>query len=157
MTHEQQMEQFSLAHIRAVAARAGYQVTRDETDTGLDGVLKGDGSGRPRMEFQAKSTSTDVRRGDYLHFPLPVGNYNILRDENSVLPAILIVVTVPRDVRDWTNQSDEQLCLRHCAYWLSLEGHPAVPNTSTVTVYVPTTNVFSSEQLTTLMDQTSGR
>ena len=61
MTFEQQMEQFSLAHIRAVAARAGYQVTRDETDTGLDGTLRGDGPGRPRIDFQAKSTSVDIR------------------------------------------------------------------------------------------------
>ena len=148
------MEQFSLAHIRAVAAQAGYQVTRDETDTGLDGMLKGDGAGRPRMEFQAKSTATDIRRGDNLHFSLPVSTYNILRDPNAVIPAILILVLVPREIDLWTHQTDEQLCLRHCAYWLSLEGEPEVPNTATVTVRVPLANVFDGGQLHELMVQT---
>ena len=154
MTYEQQMEQFSLAHIRAVAAQAGYQVTRDETDTGLDGMLKGDGAGRPRMEFQAKSTATDVRRGDNLHYPLPVSTYNILRDTNATVPAILILVLIPSEINLWTHQTDNQLCLRHCAYWLSLEGEPEVPNTATVTVRVPMANVFNCDQLHALMAQT---
>lgn len=157
MTHEQQMEQFSLAHIRAVAAQAGYQVTRDETDTGLDGVLKGDGPGRPRMEFQAKSTSVDIRRGNNLHFPLPVGNYNLLRDTNAILPAILIVVLIPRDDSEWTTQTENQLCLHYCSYWVSLEGEPAVPNTTSITVRVPVANVFNTDQLNVLMSQVSGR
>ena len=156
MTSEQQMEQFSLAHIRAVAAQAGYQVTRDETDTGLDGLLKGDGPGRPRMEFQAKSTSVDIRQGDNLHFPLPVRNYDILRDTNAILPSILIVVLIPRDSSRWTTQTDDQLCLRHCSYWVSLEGQPAVSNTTSITVRVPVANVFDSDQLHMLMNQSVG-
>ena len=156
MTNEQQMEQFSLAHIRAVAAQAGYQVTRDETDTGLDGTLKGDGPGRPRMEFQAKSTSLDIRRGDHLHYPLPVGNYDTLRDTNAILPSILIVVLIPPDESAWTTQTTEQLCLRHCAYWLSLEGQPPVSNTTSITVHVPVVNVFNSDQLHMLMNQSVG-
>ena len=150
------MEQFSLAHIRAVAAQAGYQVTRDETDTGLDGTLKGDGPGRPRMEFQAKSTSLDIRHGDHLHYPLPVGNYDTLRDTNAILPSILIIVLIPPDESAWTTQTTEQLCLRHCAYWLSLEGQPPVSNTTSVTVHVPVGNVFNSDQLHMLMNQSVG-
>lgn len=153
MTYEQQMEQFSLAHIRAVAAQAGYQVTRDETDTGLDGTLKGDGPGRPRMEFQAKSTSVDIRRGDHLHYPLPVHTYDILRDTNAVLPSILIVVLLPSENGEWTTQSNEQLCLRHCAYYMSLEGKPPVPNTTSITVRIPVANVFNGDQLHMLMSQ----
>lgn len=157
MTHEQQMEQFSLAHIRAVAAQAGFQVTRDETDTGLDGMIKGDGPGRPRIEFQAKSTSTDVRRGDSLHFPLPVSTYDILRNPDAVVPSILIVVLIPREIDEWAQQTHEQLCLRHCAYWLSLEGEPAVSNTTTLTVRVPLDHIFDGDQLTQLMSQPTGR
>ncbi len=156
MTFEQQMEQFSMAHIRAVAARAGYQLTRDETDTGLDGTLKGDGPGRPRIDFQAKSTSVDIRIDGHLHFPLPVHNYDILRDTNAVSPSILIVVLIPRDESEWTTQTTEQLCLRHCAYWLSLEGQPPVPNTTSITVHVPVGNVFNSDQLQLLMNQSIG-
>lgn len=40
MTVNMQMEQFSLAYIRAVAARGGYQVTRPEPDLdSVDGIL----------------------------------------------------------------------------------------------------------------------
>ena len=40
MTVNMQMEQFSLAYIRDVAARGGYQVTRHEPDLdSVDGVL----------------------------------------------------------------------------------------------------------------------
>lgn len=153
MTYEQQMEQFSLAHIRAVAAQAGYQVTRDETDTGLDGTLKGDGPRKPRLDFQAKSTSRDVRRGDHLHLPLPVHNYDTLRDANTVSPSILIVVLVPGEHSEWTTQTTEQLCLRHCAYWISLEGQPPVRNTTSITVQVPVDNIFNGDQLHTLMNR----
>lgn len=151
MTYEQQMEQFSLAYIRAVVARAGYQVTRDEVDTGLDGMIKGDTGRRPRMEFQAKSTADDIRRGGYLHFPLLIGNYDLLRDAYALVPRILIVVLLPKDVADWLCQDDDELCLRRCGYWLSLEDQPSVTNTATRTVQIPTSNVFNAKQLHDLM------
>ncbi len=145
------MELFSLAYIRAVAAQAGYQVTRDETDTGLDGMLIGGIGSRPVIAFQAKSTSRDIRTGDHLRFPLPLNNYEILRAESPFMPRILVVVLVPRERGQWLHQSEDELCLRHCAYWLSLAGEPAVPNTTSVTVHIPTTNVFNGEQLRLLM------
>ena len=63
------MELFPQAYIRAVAAQAGFQVTRDESDTGLDGMLIGDTGRRPVIGFQAKSTSQEILSGGYLHFP----------------------------------------------------------------------------------------
>ena len=151
MTPEQHMELFSLAYIRAVAAQAGYQITRPETDTGIDGTIVGDTGHRPKIDFQAKSTSADIRRGGQLYYPLPVSNYEILRAAIPSMPRILIVVLIPRDPIQWLNQDENELCLRHCAYWLSLAGEPAVPNTTSVTVHIPTANVFSSEQLHSLM------
>ena len=152
MTHEQQMELFSLAYIRAVSAQAGYQVTRDETDTGLDGMLKADTFHRAAIEFQAKSTSRDIRAGERLRFPLPIGNYETLRVARPTIPRILIVVLMPREPAEWLHQSEDELCLRHCAYWLSLAGEPAVANATSVTVHIPTANVFSGEQLRLLME-----
>jgi hypothetical protein len=152
MTPNQQMEQFSLAHIRAVAAQAGYQVTRPETDTGIDGTLMDDAGRRSRIDFQAKSTADDIQRDRHLHFPLPVRNYDILRDPTPSAMRILIVVLMPRDNGQWLHQTEDELCLRHCAYWLLLEEHPPVPNTTSVTVQIPVTNVFNSEQLHSLME-----
>ncbi len=71
------MEQRSLVVIRAVAADAGYQVVRpDVDDDSVDGILIANWGRRPRIEFQAKSTSRDIPTGDSLRYPLPVKNYN---------------------------------------------------------------------------------
>lgn len=151
MTMNMQMEQFSLAYIRAVAARGGYQVTRPEPDIdSVDGVLMSSERQRARIEFQAKATSRDVLRDENVHLPLPMKNYDDLRAD-LLTPRILIVVLMPRETESWLTQTRDELCLRHCGYWLSLEGLPAVPNTTNVTVPVPTSNVFDSSQLRDLM------
>ena len=55
MTPNLQMEQLSLAYVRAVAAGAGYQVSIPNPDVdSVDGVLASSMGRRPRIEFQAK-------------------------------------------------------------------------------------------------------
>ena len=152
MTPNLQMEQFSLAYIRAVASSAGYHVTRPETDMdSVDGLLLSDAGRRPRIEFQAKATSRDLLRTDGIYFPLPVKNYDGLRVETPLIPRILIVLLMPVEEAEWLTQTGDELCQRHCAYWRSLEGEPAVPNTQTVTVRLPLDNMFSRDQLDGLM------
>lgn len=149
-----QKSRFSLAHIEAVAARAGFQVEEVVVDRdSVDGTLKADFGRRPRIEFQAKATARDVVRGSYIHFPLPVKNYDDLRLE-AINPRILIVVVLPSEIENWVNQTDEELCLRHCSYWLSLRGEPATSNQNTVTVHLPMGNVFNGAHLADLMQRT---
>lgn len=150
-----QKERFSLSYIQAVATRAGYVVeeTRVDRDS-VDGALLADFGRRPRIEFQAKATSRDVVRGNNIHFPLSLKNYNDLRLD-AINPRILIVLLMPQQVQEWVNQTDEELCLRHCAYWLSLEGRPETRNISNITVQVPLANRFDIEQLTDMMEKTA--
>ena len=153
MDSNAQKERFSLSYIDAVASHAGYQVVEPRVDRdSVDGILMADFGQRPRIDFQAKATELDVVRGDNLHFPLPVKNYHDLRAE-TLTPRILIVVLVPSEMEQWTSQTEEELCLRRCAYWMSLEGRPDTDNTDSVTVHIPTTNMFSSNQLTDLMQK----
>ena len=157
MTPNMQMEQLSLAYIRAVAADAGCQVTRPDPDIdSVDGALMASFGRRPRIEFQAKATTQDVLSGDSIHFPLPVKNYDDLRID-AVLPRILIVLLMPGETTQWVRQTDEELCLRHCAYWMSIRGAPQSPNTSSVTVRVPLTNMFDTAQLTGMMQRADAR
>ena len=147
-------ERFSLAYIGAVASQAGFHVDEPTVDRdSVDGVLRGDTGRRPRIEFQAKATSQNVLRESHLAFPLPITNYNQLRI-NSILPRILIVVLMPVEETQWLKQTTDELCLRHCAYWLSLEGRPSVANRSTVTVRIPLANMFNGDQLSDLMERT---
>ena len=145
---------FSLSYIEAVASYAGFQVEEVKVDLdSVDGTLKADFGMRPRIEFQAKATARDVIRDSHVHFPISVKNYNDLRIE-TINPRILIVLVMPEEVDGWVNQTDEELCLRHCAYWMSLTGELATPNIDNVTVRVPLGNMFDSAQLTAMMQRT---
>ena len=148
-----QMELFSLSYIEAVASQAGYHVTQPRVDRdSVDGILMADFGRRPRIDFQAKATRRHIIPGATVHFPLSVKNYNDLRVD-ARNPRILIVLLMPENQSLWLRQNPEELCLRHCAYWMSLEGQPDKPNTSSITVAVPTANIFNSEQLTDLMEK----
>ena len=152
-----QKERVSLAYIEAVASCAGYQVTEVRVDrNSVDGALVADFGKRPRIEFQAKATARDIVRGNNIHYPLLIKNYNDLRID-AINPRILIVLIIPQKTQDWVNQTDDELCLRHCAYWMSLKGQPTSPNTSSVTVHVPMVNVLSSDQLVDMMQRTERR
>ena len=154
MTPEMQMEQFSLAYIRAVASQAGYRIGSADPDwDGVDGTLFADWGRRPRIEFQAKATGQDILRDDHVNFRLDIDNYNDLRIEQTRVPRILVVLRMPRGVDQWLSQSDDELCQRYCAYWVSLEGRPAVPNTSKITIHIPLDNVFNGAQLHALMNK----
>lgn len=60
---------------------------------------------------------------------------------------------MPEKVEEWLQQSETELCLKRCAYWVSLRGQPERTNQNKVTVHIPRTNVFSVNALTTLMQQ----
>ncbi len=144
-------ERFSLAYINAVATRADYQIVEPPVDRdSVDGVLMGDSGRRPRIEFQAKATSRDLIRGERVAFPLSIKNYDDLRADVQT-PRILIVVLMPDNETEWLAQTDAELCLRCCGYWLSLANRPAEVNSDNVTVHIPLANVFSSSQLADLM------
>ncbi len=146
------MERFSLAYIEAVASRAGCWIADPRVDrNSVDGILRGKPNGRPcSIDFQVKSTSRDILRGDRLSFPLPIGNYNDLR-LSTRFPRILIVLLMPKEIEEWLNQTEEELCMKHCAYWRSLEDEPSVSNTANVSVHIPRSKVFDSSQITGMM------
>ncbi len=155
MTPNIRMSRFSIAYIRAIAAVSGYSVLETSSDEDLDSVdgkLVSFTGTRPQIDFQAKATSQQALRNDGIHFPLPIKNYDDLRAETRT-PRILIVLLMPPDGDDWLTQSIDKLCLRRCAYWLSLEGRGAVPNSDRITVTIPAANVFGKEQLDYLMNR----
>jgi Domain of unknown function (DUF4365) len=66
----------------------------------------------------------------------------IQREDHS---SYLIVFVMPEKEENWLTQETEQLVLRLCAYWFSLEGSPATKATTSVRVKIPQANVFSVE------------
>ena len=145
------MEQISLTYVRAVATSAGLQVTRPEPDVdSVDGVISSTTGRRPKIDFQAKATTQSMLRYGNVHFPLSIKNYNELRAD-TISPRILVVLLMPNDSHDWMIQSEEELCLRYCAYWLCLEAYPNTTNSNSITVDVPTANILNVDQLTSMM------
>ena len=152
MHHTAKMEQFSRAYVAAIAAQAGCNPSRPEVDNDsvdLELCMKDIPNcrrTRGRVAIQLKCTHTVDRSKDEIAFALPVKNYNDLRAD-VMEPRLLVLVCVPEDCEDWTKQTEDQLCLHHCAYWLSLAGKPETDNDSTVTVHIPRKNVFSVDFL----------
>ena len=148
MDLNKQKEQFSIAYVRAVIAAAGYnvykmEVDEDSVDLGIAATASLDLPLRPRLDLQLKCTAAEgVLDDEFIHFPLKVKNYGDLSNIGLV-PQALVVVLVPTEVEDWLTQTEEQLVLRRCAYWLSLLGHSPVNNTESVTVRIPRAQQFT--------------
>ena len=155
-----QKEQFSRAYVFAVAAVAGYatytpSVDDDSIDLGI--ARKGGGATvrSPRLEIQLKCTAAATPPGPVIRFPLSRKNYDDLRDIRVLVPRILTVVLVPDDPGAWLAQSDQEMAMRRCGYWLSIRGMPDTENSISVTVEIARAQMFSVDSLRRMMDRIS--
>lgn len=149
----QQKEQFSRAYVSAVAAAAGCNISDWKVDDDSIDIGFGRRSGRrARLEAQLKCTSAHTPSPERLAFPLPVKNYDDLRDPNLHVPRILVVLVVPDDVGAWVRQNHNRLVMRRCAWWTSLRNAPTTANDNTVTVHLPVANLFGAASLTGMLD-----
>ena len=151
-------EHLSRAYIQAVAAQSDVKIGNWSYDShSVDGTLRWEDGRRPMIDFQAKASSRDVVRGDTIHFPLDVKNYEELRPDDLPTPIILVVVLMPNDPAEWLTLSDEQLCMRSSGYFRSLAGMPRTDNRQTRTVEIPRQNVFDRDHLIDLMERADRR
>jgi hypothetical protein len=147
-----------------VAARAGFacQVTLVDDDSvdliiGARGYVHAQAVVRsPRIEVQLKATAKEVLAESAVVFPLPLKNYEELRLP-SALPRILVVLRVPEPIGNWLQQSEDEMVMRHGAYWHSLAGMKESDNTTSVTVELPRANLLTPDSLTKLMERASRR
>lgn len=154
LTVSDQKEALSLVYAQAVAARAGYVTGVPNTDRdSVDLCIRAGGRMRPLLDLQLKATINLERpRDGFLHFPLNVKNYNDLRIEVQIL-RLLVVLDLPKEEKQWMTISQDELILRHRAYWLNLRGEEETANQSSVTVRIPEENLFNVESLRALMEQ----
>jgi len=160
MDLNRQKEEFSNAFVQAVASVAGFGLSKPSVDDdSVDWNISqagGDGIRRsPRLDLQLKSSSSVKIQNGVISFPIKLKNYDDLRPTNCLVPRILVVVLLPRNVKDWLVLSEKQMVMKHCAYWISLCGHDETENTTRVTVHVPTEQRFSPESLSAIMEMIS--
>jgi hypothetical protein len=158
LPRNQRQEALSRAYIRAVAAQAGVICGEPEHDFGIDLCLRAvrrrgqrytDVSGQ--LDLQVKSTTRADVGATHVAYDLDVKNYDDLREGGDNCPRLLVVLVLPDDETQWLSQSPEELTLRHCAYWLSLEGQQATTATRTIRIAIPRSNVFSVEAVQALL------
>jgi len=105
-----------------------------------------------QLEAQLKCTTQDKVNGDHVAWQLGRQAYDRLSSEKVLVPAVLIVLTVPPAMDDWLLQSPAQLLLSGEAYWVSLRGAPSIDTESKV-VHLPRSQVFGVQPLLDIMDR----
>ena len=154
MSDADQKEALSRVYAHAIAARAGYLTANYDLDRdGIDlRIQAGDGM-RPALELQLKATVNLTGQDEgHVHFPLKRRNYDLLRIATQT-PRLLVVLDLPDDKERWVTITEDELVLRRRAYWLNLNGYSETESLSTVTVRIPTRNLFDVKNLHSLMEQ----
>ena len=157
MTRNLQKEEFSIAYVHAVAALADCSVTRTVIDiNGYDLTISATNENNlprlPRIDVQLKCSARDLRRETSLNFALDVPTYRKLTSE-TLVPRVLVVLVVPPDLEHWITQTEEEMTLKHGAYWVSLYGQGDTENEGTVTVHLPREQLFTPLALTGIMNR----
>jgi len=151
-------EQFSNAYLCAVAAAAGFQISKPEPDIDkTDWVIAAPGPKRtirsPMVGVQLKCTSREVLGADRLAFSIDLETYDNLRDPSHMVPKILVVVVVPDDARNWLVHSEQNLALHHCGYWFSLRDMPPSDKETGETIHIPRSQQFTVDAVTGMMER----
>lgn len=107
---------------------------------------------RPKLDIQLKASIRLSDAGGTFSYPLKVKNYDDLRVSTQT-PRLLVVLDLPKKKDRWLTVSLKELVIRRAAYWISLNGMPDTTNTTSVTVQIPTSQVFDVTALTELMEK----
>jgi Domain of unknown function (DUF4365) len=160
LTPAHRQEALSRAYIQAIAAQAGLSFSLPSNDYGIDLTLNDvEIRGKRRVEsgyrldVQAKSTTQAAVGKTDVRYKMEVQAYEDLRTLKAGSPRILVVLVLPEDEREWCSQTEDQLILRRCAYWLNLQGRVATRNRKSVQVILPRQNIFSAQEVRNIMDR----
>jgi hypothetical protein len=154
MDDNHRKEQFSRAHIHALAAAAGCQICRSDVDAkSVDLTIRADGPHGPvLLDVQVKCTAQRLPLPDPIPFPLKRKNYDDLRIHPRSYPIILAVLIVPEDGGRWLEPSEDEWLGRHACFWLSLRGcAPLDEGATSRTVHLPKQHQLTPAELERLM------
>lgn len=155
------MEQLQEGYVSAVAATCGVSAQwtrRDYHKYDVELVRQPDSSVEDvSVRVQMKSTTgitvpTGASRFSY-QFQSRAA-YDSLVMARSGPKHILVLMVVHQDQSRWTYAHHRAMLLRHCCYWLSMEGMSSAAERPTVSV--PTANVFNAAALTGILDRIEG-
>ncbi|HAO19086.1 MAG TPA: hypothetical protein DCQ37_00425 [Desulfobacteraceae bacterium] len=155
--------ELSYAYLHAVAAYAGMSCecsNRHADKLGVDALIRVSECFTPEsvltefaLDVQLKATISvpTEKDGKLSYFLKGADRYDKLRTPTVNPARILVVLFLPTDAAQWLQQTEEQLAIKRCAWWVSLRGAPDTENTSGVTIYLPRNQVFNSQGLREIM------
>lgn len=158
LTRNHRQEGLCRAYIQAVAAQCGMSASTPYPDYGIDMTLNEielsqgiHSESGYRLDVQAKSATRVGRVEGVIRYDLDLRSYDVLRRPAPGSPRMLVVLLLPRDESRWCSQTEDQLVLRHCAYWISLRGWSPSVNRRSVRLSIPAAQMFSPDALRTIM------
>lgn len=161
-TFTDSMEQLQEGYVSAVAATCGVSAqwtSRDNHKYDVELVRQPDASFEEvSVRVQLKSTTTvPVIAPGATSFSYQFESraaFDSLAMTRTAPKHILLLMVVHQDQNRWTYSHHRAMLLRHCCYWLNMEGMATAVQYPTVSV--PTANVFNAAALTGILDRIEG-
>lgn len=146
-----------MAYVRAIAAKAGYNVQFFKEQYKVDGTIRRvrkirntyEDTGHS-LEFELKSSFNFSLEDGKIKYQLEADNYNQLvrrsKDQNAT-HQILILYCMPKNPEEWVNVTEDELILRKCCFWHQLYRERETGNISNVQIEIPTHQQLTLEAL----------
>jgi hypothetical protein len=153
------MEVLQQGYLHAVAAAAGCTLSSPFPDRGFDWTLSHGATAHTigpeaTIKVALKATAQLGPRPAGHDFPFALKNEHLAKLSwvDPTIPSVLVVMILPQSKRHWIFATGDLLQLRHCCYWINLDGH-AVRGEHTTTVRVRTDHIFDDVSLCAIMQQ----
>jgi Domain of unknown function (DUF4365) len=162
LTEQHIIESLSRAYVRALAGKAGLNLSVREYDYGVDGNFdeitirdKRRVESGFSLSFQLKASTQWQRDDNTVIYDLEAKTYNDLvlrRNFRMAVPCVLILFALPPDPSQWLIYNEEEMRLRGSCYWDYLSGAPT-ENRQSVRIRIPRQQRLTSESLLDLIEK----
>jgi hypothetical protein len=150
--------ELSYAYLHAVASKAGLNCKSENRhgdnyaiDAQIDyyNTIPNTYRTDVSLRVQLKATKNrGVETKTHIAYPFRgIDAYNKLRTDAGEPHRILIVLFLSGEEKDWLINSEEELIMKHAAYWVSLYGASQSTNTTSETIYLPKANLLTTDSL----------
>ena len=115
--------------------------------------IRSDWIRKPEIHIQLKSTTSPRIHDGYVSFTLDAPTFHKLRNIIFGGTTLLFLLCLDEDTSKWVHADAESLVLRKVMYWCRLDSYDDIPpGQDSVTLRIPTSNVFDEATLHRMMD-----
>lgn len=152
-------EVLSVAYVKSIVSHFGHTYSTIDSDYGTDGCvrnIKHTSDNKfidlgTKFDCQLKATIDWEIKNEKIVYDMKVDAYNrlVLRNNEAAIPCLLILLCLPKEKDLWISNDPASFQIRNCCYFTYLYGEPT-SNSDWKRIFIPTTNIFNSENLEVL-------